>query len=80
MDAPKCKICGKREFNHSCSGAVGLSNLPADTEAGAKKFEYDLLDISPADAENCPVCGASLKAKERRREYMRNYMRNRRTK
>ena len=63
MDAPKCKNCGVRELNHVCGGSVSLSNLPS---------------VPEAEVENCPVCGASLKAKERRREYMRNYMQIRR--
>ena len=65
MDAPKCKICGVREYAHICGHTVGvrLSDIPSVTEA---------------EVENCPVCGASLKAKARRREYMRNYMQIRR--
>lgn len=31
MKPPRCRVCGTREFGHSCAGGESLSNLPAST-------------------------------------------------
>ena len=89
MDAPKCRICGKVEWNHSCSGAASLSNLPA--EAARKKKSK--LKLKPDNSNLAEVIDQGIherlvilealvaeliEARKKRSVYMKNYMRDRR--
>ena len=75
MEAPKCRICGKREYSHSCGGAESLSNLPNETTPSS--LVVAALKVATGD-DFCPSCGTNLSAKERERERRRKWMKDKR--
>ena len=78
MDAPKCGICGEKEWNHSCSGAESLSNLPAQEHTET----YISVDLrSPEVIElsgRVDALEARVEKLETRKKYQRDYMRKKR--
>ena len=75
MKAPKCKICGTAEFNHSCSGDPGLSNLP-DKKA-PKKPRNDPRVPQPKGMgveDRLDELESRVDKLEYRKKYMRQYM------
>lgn len=91
MEAPKCRICGKREYNHACAGdGTPLSNLPARkpgksrlklTTTGEVITEQPGVSLSELSARVAAlekIVDELLSGKRKRSEYMREYQRDRR--
>ena len=89
MDAPKCRICGKREFNHSCSGGESLSNLPPVHDAPKPLRTVPHHGLAPASEYQDPTAvglegrvealeklvAELCEGRRKRSEYMKGYMR-----
>ena len=78
MDAAKCSVCGKKEWNHLCSGSKGLSNLPVQehNETPTIVLRDDKLAGRVKVLEK--IVDELLKSRRKRSEYMREYMRKKR--
>ena len=77
MDAAKCSVCGKKEWNHLCSGSKGLSNLPVQEHTETSTIVLrDPLDKRVKVLEK--IVDELLKSRRKRSEYMREYMRKKR--
>ena len=76
MDAAKCSVCGKKEWNHLCSGSKGLSNLQEHTETSTIVLCDDKLAGRVKVLEK--IVDELLKSRRKRSEYMREYMRKKR--
>src|SRR5271166_1546082 len=81
MLASKCRICGKREWNHVCDG--GRSGVPGGVGAGASEDTGAAVpDRGGTESSVEGTGGASERVKFDRaayqRVYMREYMRRRR--
>lgn len=81
MKAPKCTVCGKREWNHTCAGSESLSNLPAGPEVSSKPGTGVLLTAEDEkkmklveEPDICPACGTNLKTRRKERERRREWM------
>ncbi len=77
MQAPKCRVCGEREWNHVCQTVVEVSaELPAP-EAVTSSEEPSLLaaEQSKAQARSAAERTQRWRAanRERYNEYMRDY-------
>jgi len=80
MDAPRCRICGIAEFNHSCAGSESLSNLPKKsakkkrpTGPGLAARGVDEVVVVPADeyVELKADAERWRRLRAKRKEYMR---------
>jgi hypothetical protein len=67
MQAVRCRVCGKREWNHVCRGSGDEEARPVVLESKA-----------PADRIKAPGLEELGERYKRRTEYMKEYMRRRR--
>ena len=89
MDAPKCRVCGKKEFGHVCGGSPPLpdksdeaiTDYYTDLRGTAKKIEATpSTDDGILTVGICPTCRTDLDKVAARLEYQRELMRKRRAK
>ena len=66
MDAPKCRICGKKHYG-ICGGSIESDVRDVTPEEGGAS--------PPRHPNICPACGTDLGKKTSRKLYMREYMR-----
>ncbi len=82
MDAPKCRICGEREFNHVCSGAEIAEATAASTRKPAGLKKKSKPGVEGVSLSELVARVESLEARvgelESRKKYMRDYQRARR--
>lgn len=76
MDAPKCRNCGKREWNHVCGSPIPPLVVPAHmAEAAREKYKGPFIVSEPI-----PVAKHAPRGTFDRTAYQREYMRKRRAK
>ena len=86
MDAPKCRICGKREFNHICAGDATAPDRPARNKAARPKSAKPVFDrsvVRPVKSDEEILARLEsveerLSVLEKRKTYNRDYMRRKR--
>lgn len=86
MQPPLCRSCGKREWNHTCAGAVDKTAGPVrediDPDKPAKlksrKAKIAIRDAVAVSAETAKPKRGRPRTGFDRKAYVRNYMQERR--